>query len=331
VTTSPSSVGPADLAVRPVTERELELFFTLPLDVDDGAYRAPTTLEGFTAEWRRGVRRPEWTWLALRGGRPAARAAWWVPPGQAHPAVLDIFDLGGEPDRLAVGETLLRACWQAAAAAAGGDHDLEYELFLPPDWQDQPGVRQATEARLEAARRAGLVVLVERLRYQWKPASPVPAVGDRLRVRTLAEVGEAAFLDAYGRTLHGSLDAHTRLQVARVGVEQAARDDLAMLRQFPSPAGWWRLADDVDGQLVGLSIPARNSAGPIIGYVGVVPEQRGRGYAGDLLAEATRFLAAQGAERIRADTDLGNAPMAATFERAGYQRFATRIDLVAAG
>ena len=61
----------------------------------------------------------------------------------------------------------------------------------------------------------------------------------------------------------------------------------------------------------------------------MVPEQRGRGYAGELLAEATAFLAGQGAGRIRADTDVANAPMAAAFERAGFDQFAIRIDLVA--
>ena len=67
----------------------------------------------------------------------------------------------------------------------------------------------------------------------------------------------------------------------------------------------------------------------VVAYLGVVPEQRGRGYAGELLAEASAFLAGQGAGRIRADTDVANAPMAAAFERAGYDQFAIRIDLVA--
>jgi RimJ/RimL family protein N-acetyltransferase len=51
---------------------------------------------------------------------------------------------------------------------------------------------------------------------------------------------------------------------------------------------------------------------PVIGYIAVVPEQRGHGYAYDLLAEATRLLAAEGADRIVAGTDVTNTPMAAT-------------------
>lgn len=323
-----ASPVPAGLTVRTIDEQELELFFALPLDFDDGALRAPTTLAGFAAEWRRGSRRPGWTWLALRDGRPVARAAWWAPPDSDHPAILDLFDLGAEP--LDVGEALLRACW--GAAVAGGAHDLEYELFLPPGWRGDPAAREPAERRLDVARRAGLVVLVERLRYQWTPAAGLPPRGDRLRLRPLAEVGEEAFRDALARTYAGSLDAHTRQELDRgVPPEQVARADLAMLRQLPGPDGWWRLAYDRDGRLVGLVMPGANSGGHIIAYVGVVPEQRGKGYAGELLAEATAFLAAQGAGRIRADTDVANAPMAAAFERAGYDQFAIRIDLVAAG
>lgn len=56
---------------------------------------------------------------------------------------------------------------------------------------------------------------------------------------------------------------------------------------------------------------------PAAGYLGVVPEHRGRGYADDLLGECTRFLAVeQDAERIVANTDVGNVPMAAAFARA---------------
>jgi RimJ/RimL family protein N-acetyltransferase len=319
-----ASPSPAGLTVRTITEQELELFFALPLDYDDGALRAPTTLDTFTEEWRRGSRRPGWTWLALRDGRPVARAAWWAPPERARPAILDVFDLGGV--RLDVGEALLRTCWRAAGA-----DDLEYELFLPPDWRSDQAAREPTERRLEVARRAGLVVLVERLRYQWTPAGGVPPRGDRLRLRPFAEVGEEAFLDALARTYSGSLDAHTRQELDRgVPAEQIARDDLAMLRQLPGPSEWWRLAEDFDGRLVGVAMPGRNSGGHVIAYLGVVPEQRGQGYAGELLAEATAFLAEQGSRRVRADTDKANTPMAAAFERAGYEQFAIRIDLVAA-
>ena len=87
---------------------------------------------------------------------------------------------------------------------------------------------------------------------------------------------------------------------------------------------WWQLAYAADGELVGLVMPSRNPTFAVIGYIGVVPEQRGHGYIDDLLAQATATLAASGASAIRADTDVANLPMAHAFQRAGYQQFATR-------
>jgi RimJ/RimL family protein N-acetyltransferase len=62
----------------------------------------------------------------------------------------------------------------------------------------------------------------------------------------------------------------------------------------------------------------------------VLPEYRGRGYVDEILAEVTRILAIEaGATAIHADTDLGNQPMAAAFERLGYRNFGRRLVLSA--
>ena len=39
------------------------------------------------------------------------------------------------------------------------------------------------------------------------------------------------------------------------------------------------------------------------------------------------MLAAEGVPRVRANTDLGNVPMAAAFRRAGYVAFQHQIDM----
>ena len=72
-------------------------------------------------------------------------------------------------------------------------------------------------------------------------------------------------------------------------------------------------------------MPNRNPYGPVVGYLGVVPELRGRRYIDDILAEITRFHAAKGAPRITATTDMTNVPMAAAFERAGYRNYEVRL------
>jgi hypothetical protein len=46
-----------------------------------------------------------------------------------------------------------------------------------------------------------------------------------------------------------------------------------------------------------------------------------------VLAEGTNLLAAQNVPRIRAATDVGNAPMAAAFARASYVTFERQIGM----
>lgn len=88
---------------------------------------------------------------------------------------------------------------------------------------------------------------------------------------------------------------------------------------WPTPPG---------GELVGSSVPSRNYGDPLIGYLGVIPEHRGHGYAYDLLVEATHILAGEGVDRIVAGTDQTNYPVAATFAKAGYPIDQERIDLI---
>jgi hypothetical protein len=66
---------------------------------------------------------------------------------------------------------------------------------------------------------------------------------------------------------------------------------------------------------------------PIIAYLGVVPAHRGHGHINDVLAAGTSLLAAQNVPRIRATTDVGNAPMAAAFARTGYVTCERQIDM----
>jgi ribosomal protein S18 acetylase RimI-like enzyme len=115
--------------------------------------------------------------------------------------------------------------------------------------------------------------------------------------------------------------------MARGGPDEAARDQMEFLLSMPSPREWWRLAYTVDGELAGFAVPGRTYRGPSIALIAVLPEQRGHGYAYDLLVEATHMLVAEGAEVITSETDTTNTPMAATFARAGYPIAQERIYL----
>ncbi|MBG0850909.1 GNAT family N-acetyltransferase [Streptomyces spinoverrucosus] len=202
-------------------------------------------------------------------------------------------------------------------------------MLLPADWRERPDAVADLGWRQEAARRAGLTVAVERLRYEWTRDSGVPAPPRRLRFRP--EADDEVFVDLFRRVLDGTLDAASRAEAETIGAQAQARADVAFYRDsMPGERSWWRVAEDAGGRTVGFALPSRNTGSHVVGYLGVLPEQRGHGYVDDLLAEITRILAQEaGAEVVRADTDLTNRPMAAAFDRLGYRNFARRLVLSA--
>ncbi|MER5816209.1 GNAT family N-acetyltransferase [Streptomyces californicus] len=301
-----------DLVIRALTTSDAHLFHALQDAslVGRGAFghRYAPVAEG-------GEYRPDWTWVALRDGTVVARAAWWAAPDDTAPVALDWFDFAdGEEE---AGAELLRRSPLRA----------EFSLLVPPGWREMSEVRAAAEARIDAARAAGMEVLVERYRYEWTPDCPLPERPGRLTFRP--EPDDAVILDVLRRCHSVTLDAHARRAIAGPGgLDAAAQAELDIFHWFPSPREWWQLAFTPDGEVAGIHVPAHNPNGPCIGFIGVVPEARGHGYGYDLLVECTRFLVERGAESIAGATDRGNTPMAAAFARAGHPVAQERIDLV---
>ncbi|THA79041.1 GNAT family N-acetyltransferase [Streptomyces sp. A0642] len=312
--------APLDLTVRPLAgPEELGLFRRLSYVLD----------HELADDLATGRRRPEWMWVALRGDRVVARIAWWSKDGRA-PLLLDFFDLDDtlpEPERGEAGLRLLEAA--TAAVVPAGAPRPEYGRFVPPDWREDPAVRDVVEARIRVMERTGARMLVERLRLEWRAGTPVPADSGRLRFRPVA--GREDLLALMTPVMEGTLDAHGRADLAsgltaREAAEKHYDEELA---HYSTPREWWRAAELPDGEPVGFVIPARNNYHPIIAYIGVLPGRRGHGYIDELLAEGTRVLAGQdGVERIRAATDLGNVPMAKSFARLGYVNFERAFDMV---
>ena len=281
-----------DLVIRALDESDAHLFDTLPDPLGVRAAHRLTT-------WR-----PDWQRVALRDGTVVARAAWWGGPNDTEPLAVDCFDLI-EGEEEAGAELLRGAPWR-----------VDVELNLPAGWRDSPELRAAAETRFTALRAAGYDLLVERFIYRWTPECGLPERPGRLVFAP--EPDDAVFFDALRRIHSVTLDAHAQRAIREGGVEKAAQEEIDFFRWCPSPREWWQVARTPEGDLAGIHIPARNPSGPCIGFIGVVPEQRGHGYARDLLAECTHYLVERGAEFIAAATDQGNFPMAAHFAEVGY-------------
>ncbi|MFI6641829.1 GNAT family N-acetyltransferase [Streptomyces sp. NPDC050504] len=289
-----------DLVIRTLSTNDAHLFDALPDPL--GAREAHRLTQ----------HRPDWKRVALRDGRVVARGAWWGGPDDSEPINVNWFDVA-EGEEEAGAELLRSAPWQ-----------VELEINLSGDWREQDALKAAAESRFAAARAAGYELLVERFMYRWTPECGLPERPGRLTFR--AEPDDAVFFDALRRIHSATLDAHALKAIGEGGLDQAAQEELDFFHWCPSPREWWQVAHTPEGEFAGIHIPARNHTGPVIGFIGVDPEQRGRGYAYDLLAECTHFLVEQGAEAIAAATDRGNFPMAANFAKAGYPVVRERVN-----
>lgn len=309
------TAGRDDLVIRPLAgAQELELFRGLSYCLD---HELADDLE-------QGRRRPEWLWVALRGGRLAARAAWWGGAVNAVPSVLDFLDLSDVPDRIDIGVSLLRTALGEIVTARAVPP--EYVRFVSPGWREQAGSRREVEDLMAIVSRTGAHLLAERFRFEWRPGARVPEPGGRLIFRSASSEHEV--IDLMTLAMEGTLDAHGRRDLARMAPrEAAARHYYGELARYRSPRRWWQIAEQPGGEPVGFVFPARNDYGAIIAYLGVLPAHRGHGYIDEILAAGTRILAAQDVPRIRATTDLGNVPMAAAFSRAGWVNFENSINM----
>ncbi len=303
-------------AVESDHERLLPLILQDPLGwVDETIYRQ------YLASGSYGTDR---IWLAGEDGQIAACAVWYGAHPSDYPFILDCLSVASDVrDKPGLAAAVLHA--GHSAFRSRGFPLPHYHLFLTPAWRSDAMTCAEIDWRCTAARMAGLTNQIERLRFEWTAGTHLAPSPSSLVFAI--EPDDDVFLDAFRRVAVNSLDQETRDTVATLGLESHARATLTMYRSMRGRREWWRMAYTSSGDLVGFTIPAANEDSFVIGYLGVVPEMRGRGYASEMLAEATRILAEQGADRIRGDTDTTNLPMAITFERNGYRNFGVRLVL----
>jgi len=301
--------------MRPATGREeIDRFNELPYVLN----------KEFERDMDEGRRRPEWMWMALRGDQLVARVAWWARNREAtEPLLMDVFDVAdGEP--LETGIELFRSA--SKHVLPNRPKPLDFLSFVPSDWRDDAEAKRAIETRIKGLEQTGARIFVERLRFAWAAGTAIRPPSGRLLFRSIEEGEE--LIGLMTRVLEGTLDAHSRRDLEERSAAQVARDQYhGDFLGDPKPREWWRMATLAGKEPVGFVIPARNAYNPIIAYIGVVPEHRGKGYIDDLLAEGTRIIDAHGGKRIRAATDVGNVPMAKAFARNGYRTDGAQINM----
>jgi len=264
--------------------------------------------------------RPGWCVLALDPDVPVARAAFWATPDTAAPTDLVLIEADWNDPDLAGGRALLAHMHERAAAL--GAATLRHHVDSPPT---APQYQEHESARARLLTGSGYQLLRDGLRWRFAistPDEPMPQTS--LAFRSLAEVGEGAFVEAIAATYEGTRDSWLTREIQERGVVGAARSDFTDYQEMDYLPDWWELAYAEGGELAGVIMAARNPSVSVIAYVGVVPRQRGRGLAAQLVGRGTRQLAVSGATEIRGDCDRDNIAMVKAFQRAGYEQLARR-------
>lgn len=286
--------------IRPIRHEELETFASF----SDRIELNKKFLIYLTKMLASGYVRLEWCFVAEQAGEFIGRIVYWSLPSLDKPVIVDILEVPWSENYLEVGINLLQQ-----SLAQLNLQSVEYEIDSPSsDFT-------ALQKRIELFENFGFSLKRETIRFEWKDTQTQIVPSNRLTFRSLDEIGEDAFIDAI---------AQVSLETRDISLQNQALEYFNTLKAFKYQPTWWQLAYTLDQTVVGLIMPIENDGGPVIGYIGVLPKHRGKGYVNDLLNQGTLTLKSNGATRIRADADINNLPTIRAFKRAKYQQFASR-------
>jgi ribosomal protein S18 acetylase RimI-like enzyme len=273
--------------------------------------------------------RPEWCFVAEQAGKAVARIALWSLPEHDTPLDFVLFNAPWDENHNAHDDvaTQLLAYVEQFFVATGAKAMGHCQDTPPrePQWQTNEVARQ------QCLERAGFHIARHTMRYRLQDASIALALSNRLNLIALTETDDRALLPLVAQVAAASHDQLDREGCARLGARDHARELIADLREMRVDDGWWRIAhernaDGTSGAAIGFILPTASADMGTIGYAGVLPEHRGKGYVDVLIAHATQALQAAKFPRIVADTDLSNKPMAKAFERNGWICFGERLE-----
>lgn len=267
-----------------------------------------------------------------------------APPHLAHRLVITIAEMQVFPPAAAIEVLSIVASitypWSSAAEVSAAAADCPVfdpvSQWLRRSAGDQPVVRDGQSTAGAAARRSTPTPAQHmdapapghywKTPFIWEPGAPEPPAAGVLRYEPAAEPW---LRESIAAVMTHSLDESDRYTIEKIGIDKAVEEVYQVSAQyFDVRAGWWRAAIDSSGRKVGFvltavfSDPSRwkeNRPQGTIVYMGVLPGFLGRGYALELILEATRTCIDAGCWRIFCDTGSNSSPVVAAFRKAGYQ------------
>lgn len=266
-----------------------------------------------------GLTRPEWWFVMQKDGETVGRVAYMTD----SPIEIDEYGglIGDPPLETALVGLWLR--WGKDDAIHGprllAQTTPRISRFGPPvDARVNAAVHDHPDRRRLVLESVGYGIFQEKVGHLWKDDGQAIAQSDRVHFRTIADVGRDEFAAVLGRGVVDTLDRNDRYFRELVTRQRWGHEMLGYLGDGDEDS--WHLAYDAEGAVVGyVMLSAFDEKGvATITHVGIVPEQRGQGYAGDLLLRAGADARRRGFREILSDVDVQNEPMRAAMERAGH-------------
>lgn len=172
-------------------------------------------------------------------------------------------------------------------------------------------------AKAAAAHEVGFELFQEKVGFKWTDtgdAIPPPS----LTYRTVEEIGDDSYASVLTKVIEGGVDREAAWYSARMPA--GAWGKVMMEFCEPEDRESWLVAWDGDVLVGQVAITAFDPdyGDGTIAWVGVVPEQQGRGHGVELVRQAQRSARTRGFRSLMSDTDTLNVAMQRTFDRTGH-------------
>jgi GNAT superfamily N-acetyltransferase/N-acetylglutamate synthase-like GNAT family acetyltransferase len=153
-------------------------------------------------------------------------------------------------------------------------------------------------------------------------ASPGPVdLGARgYRSTEVGNFPRAKIIALINKTSEQCLDSQIEFYRRRLGPAADAEMTLQMMESTKYDPRWWRVVFAPDGNAVGIIFLVVAFGEPTVGFIGVIPEYRGRNISSFLLAEAWSVMKHQGHSTLCAEADERSVSMHRALQKSQFSR-----------
>jgi hypothetical protein len=277
---------------RPARQSDLPV---LRLGLAEGAWRHLSRLLEFSCA------QPEWILLGMDGGALASALVLAAPSEFNLP--LEIIWLHGRIDGRIGGLQL----FQLAIGKAG---TLGSRLLYCTSPVDSAEASAISEARFRPWRKV----------VRFESEAPIHLDVPRYRSTEVGDFARAVIIALIEKSSEDCADSQIEFYRRRLGGIADAEMTLQMMETSRYHPRWWRVALGLDGKALGIILPVMAFGEPTVGFIGVVPEWRGRKIASFLLMEAWSVMKQQGYASLCAEADERNVSMHRALTKSQFRR-----------